>query len=299
MRLIRPTAIDVDSVLSSNVPADYAAYDAGATYAVDVIVQALDPDDNRLHEYQSMQAGNIGHSLDDPAWWLDLGPTNLFRMFDQSNTTVTTNPESIVVELQIDGRADSVSLLNLVGATVRVQMETVTDGVLYDETFNLVSDSGVTNWYEYFFEPVVRKGDFTLYDLPLNKDPVITVTLSEPGSTASIGALVIGQSRYLGYVIHPLRTGIQDYSRKEQDEFGNFTIIQRNFAKRGTMKVAVDERSIDSLSALLASYRAQAVVWVGVENFTSTWIYGFYRDFEFDMSSPNDAYLNLELEGLT
>lgn len=298
MRLIRPTLINSDNLLASNVPDTYAVYNAGTTYGLDEIVRD-EAADFRDHEYQSLQAGNTGHSLADAAWWLDLGPTNKYRMFDQSNTTVTTNAESIEVTILVDGRADAVSLLNIRGATVRVEMTTVEDGLLYDETFNLVSDSGVTNWYEYFFEPVVRKGDFTLYDLPLNKDPTITVTLEEPGGTAQIGALVIGQSRYLGYVVHPLRTGIQDYSRKEQDEFGNFTIIERNFAKRGVMKVAVDERSIDALSAILASYRAQAVVWVGVENFTSTWIYGFYRDFEFDMSSPNDAYLNLELEGLT
>lgn len=273
----------------------YAEWLVGTTYNVNDIVISTTTN----HAYQSLQAANTGHSLDDPAWWLDLGATNRHAMFDQSNTTQTLRAELISTEVQVDGRADAVSLLNIVGATVQVIMETVEDGELYNETFNLVSDSGITNWYEYFFEPVVRRGDFTLYDLPLNKDPVITVILNEPGAIAKIGALVIGQSRYLGYVIHPMRTGIQDYSRIEADEFGNFTIIRRNFSKRATFKVAVEESSIDSLSALLADFRATAAVWVGVENFTSSWIYGPYREFSFDHSSPNDAYLNLEIQGLT
>lgn len=273
----------------------FAEYNAGTTYDIDVIVIDLTTD----HAFQSMQASNTGHSLSDESWWLDLGPTNRFLMFDQSNSTQTSNGESIDVTVQVDGRADAVSILNLVGATAQVIMTTPEDGELHNETYNLVSDSGVTNWYEYFFEPIVRKGDLTIYDLPLNKDPEIRVILNEPGGLARIGALIIGQSRYVGYAVHPMRLGIQDYSRKDTDDFGNFTIIKRNFSKRANFKIAVDDRHVDALASLLADYRATPVVWVGVESLTSSWIYGFYREHDFDLSQPNDSYLNLDLEGLT
>jgi len=273
----------------------YAVYSGATTYALDDIVIST----TAHHAYQSLQASNTGHSLADIAWWLDLGPTNRYNMFDQSNSTQTINGEDIVVELSVSGRADSVSLLNMVAATVRIVMTTVADGTLYDVTHDLVSDSGVNNWYEYFFEPIIRRGDHVVYDLPSNADPTFTITISEPGATAKVGACVIGQSRDLGYLLYGARTGIQDYSRKEADDFGNFTIVQRAFAKRASFKIIVDNARIDALSALLASYRAEAVVWVGVDDYTSTWIYGFYKDFAFEIAFMEQSYLTLELEGLT
>ncbi|CDO34992.1 hypothetical protein [Novosphingobium sp. KN65.2] len=273
----------------------YAEWNVGSTYGVNYIVISS----TTHHAYQSLQASNTGHSLSDAAWWLDLGPTNRYKMFDQSNSSQTQNGDTIDVTTQVDGRADSVSVLNMVAATVQIIMRTVEDGELYNETFNLVSNSGVNNWYEYFFEPVVRKGDLTVYDLPLNADPEIQVIVSDPGDTAKVGSLVIGQSRDIGVLIHPSKIGITDYSRKETNEFGDFTIVERNFAKRATYKIVIEEDKADAIAALLALYRATAVVFVGVESITSTWIYGFYRDWEIDFADPNEAYLNMELEGLT
>lgn len=273
----------------------YVEYAGGDTYALNDIV--ISTATNRA--YQSVQAANTGHALTDTAWWLDLGPTNRYRMFDQTNSSQTVNGGSITVSIEVTGRADSVALLNIAGATAQIIAETVEDGEIYNETFNLVSTSGITDWYQYFFEPIVRKGDLTVYDLPINANPTITVTLAEPGTEAKIGSLVVGQSQFLGETIHPAKLGIQDYSRKETDDFGNFTIIQRGFSRRGTFKVIIEEARMDAISATLTEYRAEAVVWLGVDVYTSSWIYGFYRDFNFDLSNPEETYLNIELEGLT
>lgn len=273
----------------------YQPWSASTTYSAGDIV--MSPADHRL--YESVQNANTNKALNLPDWWLDLGPTNRWRMFDRSNTSQTIQGESISVAVQVDGRADSVALLNIIGATVHIEVETVEDGVIYDETFNLVSDSGITNWYEYFFEDVVRRGDFLVTDIPINANPEIRVTLNEPSGDAAIGTLAIGQSRDLGLTIHPARVGIQDFSRKVQDDFGNFTIVQRNYARRAEFRVAVLDGKVDALTATLASYRATPVVWVGVDQIASTWIYGFFRDFQFDLTNPNETYLALEIEGLT
>jgi hypothetical protein len=273
----------------------YGEYSGGATYGLDYIVISTADD----HAYQSLQASNTGHSLSDAAWWLDLGPTNRYRMFDQSNTSQTLNGESIDVTIEVTGRANSVSLLNIVGASLRVVMSTVEDGTLYDETINLVSSGGVTNWWEYFFLPVTRYGDWTINDLPSNNNPTIRVVLTDPDATAKIGSLVVGLSRNIGTVIYPSSIGIQDYSRKEADEFGNYTIVQRDFAKRASLKITVPENNVDALTTILAELRATPVVFVGVESYRATWIYGFYKDWSWQFAGPNESYLVLELEGLT
>lgn len=272
----------------------YADYSAGTTYAAGDVVLGTG---NR--EYESVQAGNVGHALDDPAWWLDRGASNRFRMFDQSNGSVTARTGSIDVTIPVTGRIDSVGLLNLVAASVQVIVTTVADGEIYNETVNLVDSAGIDDWYEYFFEDIVRRGDLVLTNIPLNGNPTVRVIINEPDGTAQVGSLIIGQSRDLGTTIHPARIGIQDFSRKDQDQFGNYTIIQRAFARRTTFKVAVDEDAVDSFVTLLAAYRAEPVLWVGVDQYSATWVFGFYRDFAFDMANPNETYLNIELEGLT
>lgn len=273
----------------------YAEYGAGTTYDVDDVVISTATD----HAYQSLQAANTGHSLSDAAWWLDLGPTNRFKMFDQSNTSQTVNGETIDVTIEVAGRANSVSLLNIVGATLQVIMSTAEDGEIYNQTINLISSNDVTNWWEYFFLPVTRYGDWTINDLPVNNNPTFRVILTDPDATAKIGSLVVGLSRAFGAVVYPSSIGIQDFSRKEVDDFGYYTIVKRDFAKRASLKVAVLEGNVDALTTILADLRATPVVFVGVEKYRSTWIYGFYKDWNWQFQGPNEAYLNFELEGLT
>lgn len=271
----------------------YDAYDAGDTYAEGARITSGN------HVYESLAGGNTGHPVTDPAWWLDIGATNAYAMFDKSNTTQAARAESITFEVSVSGRADAIGLLNIVGATVDIAISTEIDGEIYNETFDLVSNSGIDNWYEYYFEPIVRRGDLVVYNLPNYANTTFTVTLHEPSSTAKIGVALFGQSKDLGDLLYGAKTGIQDYSRKEADEFGNFTIVQRNYAKRGSYKILVDNDRVDAISAVLAAYRAEAVLWVGADQFASTWVYGFYRDFNIEIAFYNQSYLTLELEGLT
>jgi hypothetical protein len=116
-------------------------------------------------------------------------------------------------------------------------------------------------------------------DLPNVADPTIQIIIDNETGSTEVGTVVVGQTRDLGLTVYGARTGIQDYSRKVTDEFGNFTIVERAFAKRGNFDVVVANAKIDALADLLASYRATPVVWIGTDDYSSTWIYGFYKDF--------------------
>lgn len=273
----------------------YAVYDAGTTYALDVIVISTSTN----HEYQALVGGESGNSLSNTAKWLDLGPNNRYRAFDNSNTSQTTRGETMTYVMTVSGRADAIALLNLVAAEVYIKMETAEDGTIYEETINLVTDSGINTWWEYFFEPVSRLGDVVRYELPSNLNPTITITISDPGLTPSVGSLLIGQSRDLGDLLHGARLGIIDYSRKDQDDFGNYTIIQRAFAKRASLKAIIPNTRVDAIIALLAQYRATACVIVGHDIYASTYIYGFYKGFEVELAFEEKSYLTIEWEGLT
>lgn len=294
MKIIRPVELGKGlTLVSSNAPEADPDWDPTVTYALAARVSF----GGRV--FESAQAGNVGHATTDPAWWTDMGPTNPYAMFDQSNSTQTTNATLIEAVVTATGRIDGIALLNLSAASVEIEMSTGTDGVFFDQTFNMVSSSGINNWYDYFYEPISRKFDLVLTGVPNYANPTITLRVREPGGIAKVGVAIIGRVKDLGEVVAGAKTGIQDFSRKETDDFGNFIIVKRAYAKRGTFQLFVDNARVDEISMILAEYRAEPVLWIGSEQYSSTWIYGFYRDFSTELVFPYQSYLNLELEGLT
>lgn len=273
----------------------YAAYSGATTYASGDLVQ-----NNTTHlVYESLAAGNVGNALTNTAKWLEVSSTNRWKMFDNSNTAQTTNPNSIAVTLNATGRVDSVALCNISASSLRVTMTDETDGTVFDQTYSLISPSGIQDWWSYFYEPIVRVTDITVRDMPLYGDPTIAITLTETGGTAECGTCVIGLSKNIGTTINGMRLGITDYSRKDVDAFGNYSITERAFSKRRTFNVMVANSSVDVLDNLLASYRATPIVYVGSDNYASSIAYGFYKDFNVEINYGERSLCTLEIEGLT
>jgi hypothetical protein len=92
--------------------------------------------------------------------------------------------------------------------------------------------------------------------------------------------------------------GINDYSKKDVDEFGNATFVQRSFSKRMGVKLVFNNSEIDRIHSVLSAVRATPVVWIGSEKYSSMLIYGFYRDFEVDVAYVNLSYCTLNIEGM-
>lgn len=298
MKIIRPVAVTDTVLASSNVPEAEPVWSAATNYALNAIVRGNVPDTaHRL--FMSLQASNLNHPLSDPAWWVETGPTNRWAMFDGSNTTLTTNADSIVVELETSSRVDSVALLNISAGLVRIEMIDDVEGVVYDQTFSLTSSGGIVDWHAYFFDPIARKTDLVVFGLPPYANSTLTVTITDTGSIASLGALVIGLSKILGETAMGASIGIQDYSRKEQNAFGDFVLVERAYSKRATFSVWTPRGFTDELQTLLASYRAVPIVYVGSEEFGSTVIFGFYRDFSIAIEYPTRSVCSLEIVGLT
>ena len=85
-----------------------------------------------------LRATNLNHDpttdTSSPPYWIEVSPTNRWKMFDTSNTTQTTNANTIVVTLTPGRVVNSVSLLNIEGTSVRVKLADPVEGVVYDKT---------------------------------------------------------------------------------------------------------------------------------------------------------------------
>lgn len=301
MKVIRPFIVNNAALVSSNVAeTDYAAYNAGTSYSLGTRVIYVVGESHWVIE--SLQNANVGHTptgLTTDTWWLKVGNTNRWKMFDTSVQSQTTNADSIDVSITANERINAVALLNISAATVQITMTDAIDGIVYDETYSLVSDSGIIDWYGYFYEPIVRLNDFTATDLPSYVNATLGVTLTATGETAYCGGLITGLQRELGATQYGINTGITDYSVKQQDDFGNYTILERAYRKRADVSLFVDNGFIDQLQIILAGLRAVPTVYIGSDLYANTIIYGFFKDFNVNITYVDSSICTLELEGLT
>jgi hypothetical protein len=299
MKIVQPITIDDAALLSTNVAEVlYPNWDEGYLYPKGYRVHVVGPD---LHEvYESLVDNNVGNApATSPEKWVYVSVTNPWLMFDKSVTSQTAYQDSIEVSIQAKGRVPCLTLLNVSALEVHVTMTDAVAGLVYDKTHSLVSDRGVRNWYDYFFTPITRLTDLVITDMPLYASPIVNVALSAPGEEVRCGTLILGPITYAGETEYGASVGIQDFSRKERDEFGNYSIVERAYSKRGTFTVIVDAARVDTLQQFLAPLRATPALYIGADSYTSTAIYGFYKDSQIQIAYPTESVLDIEIEGLT
>lgn len=102
----------------------------------------------------------------------------------------------------------------------------------------------------------------------------------------------------LGTVETGASVGIIDYSRRVTDDFGVTTIVQRGFARRLSVRLAVPFDDVDEVQRRLADLRSTAARWIADDRFAWLSPSGFYKDFDVDLAVPPLSYCTLTVEGL-
>jgi hypothetical protein len=298
MKIITPVTIKDVNLVSSNVPEnDYPLYSFVGNYSKNQYVMYIATD---VHEiYQSLVDSNQQNAITDTTKWLKIGPTNRWKIHDQTLQTQTVNNGSITNKYNVSGVVTSVAALNVNGSSLRVKMTDEIDGVVYDTTVSLLAPAGITDWYKYFFGTLIQSPDAVLTDLPPYSDAEVEVTIAANEGNAACGALILGNVNEIGATQYGCKVGITDYSNKSQDQFGNYNVTKRPYRKTGEFSVMVENNYVDQLQMLLAQYRATPLLYMGSDAFASTYIYGFYRDFDITIAYPTNSLCNINIEGLT
>ena len=295
MMIIRPQDVTPATLTSSNVPEDeFPAWVAGTYNQGDKRIYL-----NRIYEVLATTTADIPTDgiKKDPPTWLDAGATNRWRMFDESVGSLTEQTGSIAVVVTPGAVINSLALFNVRGRDAVVELTDPVDGLVYEKTVQLI-DAGVTNWYDYFFAPIPRQTDFVLLDIPAYGTAAISVTVNNADASAAVGNFVIGRQSTIGAAVYGTSVGIIDYSRKTTDAFGNTTILQRAFSKRAEYDVAVETSQVGFVQRLLSGIRSGPVVWIGEKDSEATIVFGYYRDFSINISTPSISDATITVEGL-
>ena len=262
------------------------AWASGTVYSINAVVLVAS-----VHKlYQSLQNTNQNHDPTDPlnvTWWLDYGSTERWSVFDAKVGSQATGADSITYEFD-PGPFDSMAILNLEAASVSI---TVTDvggagaPITWAET-TLVDGLFVTD--------IVNVTDFKSTYLT----PHVAVTITYTGYTAKVGEIVVGLKETIGTTKYNPSISIIDYSIKNVDAFGNYTVLERAYSKRLNCETVILNTALDATYNTLAKYRATPCVWVGSEDYASMIVYGFYKDFTIAIAYPLLSLCTLEIEGL-
>ncbi|MBS0227662.1 MAG: carbohydrate-binding protein [Proteobacteria bacterium] len=299
LTVVKPLTVTPAMLVSSSVPeTDYPEWAAGTTYAngARVILAA------QHRVYQSMADGNVGNN---PAAtvsikWVEVGATNRWKPFDRSVSTKVQQSGSISYRIRPGATVTSVSLLNLTGSTsVRVRIVTPDDVTRYDQTVSTSRVPLEAGWWAWYFGVRHTPTQVLLQDLPSYPNGDILIDLAGDADLG-VGVIALGQLRRFAMGVQMgVRVGIQDYSRKERNDFGDVVVVERAFAKRANFSMLLTSSEVDALHLFLADVRATPCIWIISKSYESAVVYGFYKNFDIVISYTNYSDCDIELEGLT
>lgn len=299
MKVIKRTAFQSSMLTSSTATEVYANWSSATTYPKDAIVIY------GTRKYISLQASNTNKQPDltsSVAWWSDYGPANRYAMFDSTISTGTTANLTMTVVLQPGAAIDSLALINLDCDVVKITVRNGAGGPIVYEYTGGLSGTTVTDWYQYFFyDPLLKRTQLVFSGIP----PYVNchITLEFTSSTVmSVGECVFGTLTEIGMTQFGASAGITDFSKKNTDEFGTITFVERAYSKRLSAQVLVRNSQLNRVQQLLYSLRATPSVWIGSDNSAfeeALIVYGFYKDFSMDISYPDHSMCSIEIEGLT
>lgn len=296
MKILAPVRITDGMLLSSNLPEnDHPEWSAGQTYAAGARVKVA-----ALHSiFEAVKTTTGEPPQTSPAAWLRAGPTNRWAMFDDLIGTASTGINGITIEL----RPGAVSAIAVIGArnagAVHVTLTDPAEGIVFDKTTQLTSYAAITNWWEYFFSEIAEKETVVVDDIPLYRNATVRIELA--GSNVSVSTIAVGLLKTYGdgVVESSPQIGIDDYSVKRKDEFGNVTLVERSWARRVNWRLKVKNSEVDFLFNTLTALRARPAIYIGSDVIDNLSVYGYYKDFSITVAYPNHSDVSIQIEGVT
>lgn len=304
MRIIDPVTVipgtpGVDTILTSTnvVEADAALWTAG-TYNTGT--QRMY--DHRVYEVlaspSTTDQPDQGAAKSSPTW-LDLGATMRWRPHDSVLGQQTTRSGTIINTYTPGQVVNAMAAFNVSGTTMTVTVTDPIEGVVYNRVIPLQDNGLIIDGYSYCFSPISYINDLVRMDLGNYGTAVISITIDAGADTAKCGEIVLGRQQIIGRSKYGVGLGIDSYSTKTRDAFGNFKVTPRAYSKFAEFDVVIPNAAVDGIQNLLASLRDRPIVYVGSADRAATIVYGYFRRFRTIIENPSSSVCAIEVEGLT
>jgi len=292
MQVIIPTYITDATLISTDLSETGEGYPEWAAdvlyaYAQRVVITTIGihgiyectwPNDN-INKYPPDNLGGV------TPYWRYVSKTNPWKLFDQ--IVAPDRAESVVgdpITVEITpGEIDSIAIMNVDCTSITIVMTDPDDGVVYNQTYTPAMPE---NWNAIYT------------DLPSYPAATLEVTIDNGSASAIVGELIVGKVRTIGTAKYGVGVNLIDFSQKEADDFGNFSILERIYSKRLDVPFTMPAATHDGILRLLEKYRSVPLVWIVSNLYSTTIAYGFYRDIQLSIPSPSVVECSVTIESL-
>lgn len=250
---------------------------------------------------------NKGVDLGDTNFWLDIGPTNYYAMFDTYTDTITSGVLTsglYTLDVTINtSKCNAVALFNCSGNTVQFDHYSPDNTLLLTKTVQILHRDTLS-WSDYFFTSEYTRRSDIYQEIPQFFGTKLRVRITGNAS-ASCGSLVIGNAKKLGASKYGASMSIADYSTKETNTFGVTYLSVGKYKKRATIDMYIERTEVDAVYKQLAALRAVPAVYIcdnsttADDMYEAMLIFGYYKDFSVVVSMYSVSDCSIEIEGLT
>lgn len=319
MFIMKPLGIGDYVEISGNLPnSTYPTYLTNGTYATGARVNY--PPTNK--EYEALQAvtpadPDPGGANNSNGYWVEIGYNNFYRPFDNSIGTQGSVGlgESIYYLLRPRYEIDTVALFAAVGSAVTVRLIRISnDEVEWGQT-QIITNPLLIQGYGYGFAPEDARLDeihaakalFTGIPFVLGRHRVrIIIDPNDDIDVASVGQVCLGFGIEVGETLENASSTLNDYSRKEVNEFGEVEIIRRGYTHTIEYPVVIPSVQHAYLDRILVALRNQFCVafpTYAVSQPTMDRVsllnYGFLSEYSASFRSEGNTYANITIEGVS
>lgn len=278
----------------SNVPMVEPPYNVATTYAKDAAV--YDPATKLV--YWSMVAGNAGKALSDPAFWNKRTAINRWAMFDDRNSTQTSNPEEIVSVFSAQAITQGLFAGAMDASEVRVSMTHPTRGLVYSETKSLVLPRSGSSFFGWCFNRLRLRTWFLTLKLPVFANALVTVTIKKPGGVPKCGMCLLGPTIDVGLSLMGLSTELKDYSTTTFFTDGSSSTVERGFSKKMSVDIVVERDRVETIEDDLIKRRQKTLVFLGSTMRGDTMLVGRFSSLRKVIDSYPRSKMALQIDGV-
>ena len=278
----------------SNVPMVEPPYNVATTYAKDAAV--YDPTTKIV--YWSMVAGNVGKALSDPAFWNKRTAINRWAMFDDRNSTQTSNPEEIVSVFSAQAITQGLFAGAMDASEVRVSMTHPTRGLVFSETKSLVLPRSGSSFFGWCFNRLRLRTWFLTLKLPVFANALVTVTIKKPGGVPKCGMCLLGPTVDVGLSLMGLSTELKDYSTTTFFTDGSSSTVERGFSKKMSVDISVESDRVETIEDDLIKRRQKTLVFLGSTMRGDTMLVGRFSSLRKVIDSFPRSKMALQIDGV-
>lgn len=268
---------------------EFVTYDFGEYYAVQDITSAT---------YTITPTEGAETIVDGVKLWEKYGSANAWAMFDGFTDSQTVSSADITVQIVPETSFYRLALFNVEAVSIVVDIYDGS-GILKDSKTYATTDADVSNWFDFFFQEYGLIYDMVLPELPYYENQYINITFEGViGVGSKVGLVIVGTESDIGEAVYDTSVSLIDFSTKEVDIFGKWTIVPRKVSKFMSVVARIEEERASRLQRKLSELTTVPAVWVADPNRESTIVYGISRDFNLTFKTPTLSDFTIDIEGL-